>query len=161
MICLRRVRNTDTVYSVSDIASIRKLIEQRERKLASTDTSSKAQFKAIYKHSFILGRAEGQKAVQLDTATVFWRLLLSKPSLQWSTDKTPWLDWWIEFLEAHWKKSVNKDMWDQTLTFAYKTLEDETLSWWSEDSAWPGVIDEFVEYVQKEKRGEGEAMDTA
>lgn len=51
-------------------------------------------------------------------------------------------------------------MWDQTLSFAEKTLSDESLSWWSEDSAWPGVIDEYVEYVQKEKRG-GESMDTA
>jgi DCN1-like protein 1/2 len=27
------------------------------------------------------------------------------------------------------------------------------LSFWSEDGAWPGVIDEFVAYV-KEKRGD-------
>jgi len=44
-------------------------------------------------------------------------------------------------------------MWNQTFEFYLKTLEDETLSFWSEDSAWPGVIDEFVVYV-KEKRGD-------
>lgn len=91
-------------------------------------------------------------------AIEYWRLLFSEPSLEWSTSSTPWLDWWIEFLELRWKKSVNKDMWDQTLNFAIRTLDDESLKWWSEDSAWPGVVDEFVQYVQKEKRG-GDAME--
>lgn len=139
---------------MSDVPGIRALVEERENKIG--DPSFKTQFKSIYKHSFILARPEGQKAVPLETAGVFWGLLLK----QWSTNNTPWLEWWVEFLETRWKKSVNKDMWDQTLTFSDKTLEDESMSWWSEDSAWPGVIDEFVEYVQKEKRGE-EAMDTA
>ena len=56
-------------------------------------------------------------------------------------------------MNEKWNKSVNKDMWNQTFEFYLKTLEDETLSFWSEDSAWPGVIDEFVVYV-KEKRGD-------
>jgi len=45
-------------------------------------------------------------------------------------------------------------MWDQTLPLLEKTLEDETMSWWSEDAAWPSVIDEFVDFVKTEKRGE-------
>ncbi|KAH0158299.1 DUF298-domain-containing protein, partial [Aureobasidium melanogenum] len=119
-------------------------------------------FKSIYKHTFILARQPGQKAVALENATEYWRLLLTSPSLQWSTPNTPWLDWWIEFLTEKYKKSVNKDMWDQTLVFAEKTLVDEALSFWSEDSAWPGVIDEFVEYVKTDKRGGqgvGDAME--
>lgn len=150
----------DNCRSVSDLAGIRNVVQSRSRQLADASPAAKAQLKQIYKHSFILARPEGQKAVPLDTATVFWRLLFSPPSLEWSTSSTPWLDWWVEFLEQRWKKSVNKDMWDQTLSFAEKTLADESLSWWSEDSAWPGVIDEYVDYVQKEKRG-GESMDTA
>lgn len=43
-------------------------------------------------------------------------------------------------------------MWDQTGVFAMKSLEDESMGWWSEDGAWPGVLDEFVFYI-KEKRG--------
>lgn len=149
---------TDLDDRAADLASIRQMVEQRESQLAKP--SYRPHVKSIYKHSFILARPEGQKAVPLDMAIVFWRLLFNPPSLQWSTASTPWLEWWVEFLESRWKKSVNKDMWDQTFAFAEKTLEDESLSWWSEDSAWPGVIDEFVEYVQKEKRG-SEAMDVA
>lgn len=44
-------------------------------------------------------------------------------------------------------------MWDQTGVFILKSLEDESMSWWTEDGAWPGVLDDFVAYV-REQRGE-------
>lgn len=140
-----------TFASVSEILKIRNAVLARQSQLASPDSQSL--LKAVYKHTFLLARAPGQKAVALEMAIEYWRLLLSEPSLSWSTPSTPWLEWWIEFLESRWKKSVNKDMWEQTLAFAQRTLEDASLSWWSEESAWPGVIDEFVEYVKTEKRG--------
>lgn len=111
-------------------------------------------FKRVYKHTFVLARNPNQKAVQLDAAIEYWRLLLQKPSMSWNTSTTPWLNWWIEYLEAKWKKSVNRDMWDQTLAFVTKSLADESMSWWSEDGAWPGVLDEFVAFVEA-KRGQG------
>ncbi|KAF6238344.1 hypothetical protein HO173_003624 [Letharia columbiana] len=110
-------------------------------------------FKRIYKQTFLIARLPGQKIVPLETALEYWRLLLTAPSLSWNTASTPWLTLWLEYLEAQWKKSVSKDMWDQTGVFAMKSLEDESMSWWSEDGAWPGVLDEFVFYV-REKRGD-------
>lgn len=112
-------------------------------------------FKRVYKHTFLIARTPGQKAVALDAAIEFWRLLFSPPSISWITATTPWLDWWIEYLESKWKKTVNKDMWEQTLVFSQKSLQDETMSWWSEDGAWPGVLDEFVAYVNERKSDEG------
>ena len=47
-------------------------------------------------------------------------------------------------------------MWNETLKFAQLTLEDEAISFWTEESSWPSVIDDFVEWVKKEKRGGGE-----
>ena len=47
-------------------------------------------------------------------------------------------------------------MWDQTAVFVGKTMEDESMGFWSEDGAWPSCIDEFVAFV-KEKRGTGGA----
>lgn len=61
------------------------------------------------------------------------------------------MDWWIEYLEHKWKKNVNKDMWDQTGVFMFKSLEDEDMGWWSEDGAWPGVLDEFVAFVRDKR----------
>lgn len=136
---------------MNDLPKLKALIDQRHGLLAQPDF--RPTFKNIYRHTFIIARQQGQKSLALDMAEIYWRLLFTTPSIKWSTPNTPFLDWWLEFLQAKWKRAVNKDLWDQTLTFAEKCLEDETLSWWSEDAAWPGVIDEFVEYVQKEKRG--------
>ena len=123
--------------------------------------SSKEAFAKVYKYTFILGKASGQKAVPLDVAVTYWDLLFSSPlsAVKWTSPNSPWLTWWSEFLHARWKKSVNRDMWNETLKFAQLTLEDEALSFWNEDASWPSVIDDFVEYVKKEKRGETEATD--
>jgi DCN1-like protein 1/2 len=40
-------------------------------------------------------------------------------------------------------------MWNMTLNFAIKCVEDETLSFWSEDGAWPSVIDDFVAWCKE------------
>ncbi|CAD6568128.1 MAG: Scaffold-type E3 ligase [Alectoria sarmentosa] len=109
-------------------------------------------FKRVYKQTFLIARLPGQKIVPLETALEYWRLLFTAPSLSWNTANTPWLTLWLEYLEAQWKKSVSKDMWDQTGVFAMKSLEDENMSWWSEDGAWPGVLDEFVFYVREKRR---------
>jgi len=76
----------------------------------------------------------------------------------------PWLEWWIAFLEEKWRKAVNKDLWEQTLVFCEKTRADEGLGWWSEDGAWPGIVDEFVGWCKEVKGvgaggGGGEAME--
>lgn len=118
--------------------------------------SNKDLFTKVYKYTFLIARTPGQKAVGLEMALVYWDLLFSSPlsAVTWSTPSTPWLTWWSEFLTTSYKKSVNKDMWNETLKFAQLTLEDEAMSFWSEESSWPSVIDDFVDWVKKEKRGD-------
>lgn len=111
-----------------------------------------ALFKRVYKHTFICSRESGAKALALENALIYWEMLFTPPGRAWVTVSTNWFELWSEFLKAKWTKSINKDMWNQTLEFSIRTMQDETLSFWSEDGAWPGVIDEFVAYV-KEKRG--------
>lgn len=123
------------------------------------DSSSRAVMKRVYKHTFVVAKPPGQKAIPLEQAIEYWRLLYSPSGLDWNTNTTPWLHWWIEFLESKWKRTVNKDMWDQLFNFAEKSLDDETLSFWSEDGAWPGVIDEFVEWARTEKGRGAKAED--
>jgi len=116
--------------------------------------------KRVYRYTFVCSKEKGQKALPLENALVYWELIFNSPGKPWVTASTNWIDLWGEFLRAKWTKSVNKDMWNQTFEFFLKTMQDETLSFWSEDSAWPGVIDEFVAYV-KEKRGDvPESMET-
>ena len=117
-------------------------------------------FKRVYKSTFRLALTPGQKSLALDAAIEYWRLLLQPPSVSWTSGRTPWLEWWIAYLEERGRKGVSKDMWDQTGVFILASLEDESMSWWTEDGAWPGVLDDFVAYV-REKRGDGKGAEGA
>jgi len=126
-------------------------------KLLSTDMGL---FKRVYKHVFVSAKDRGSKSLPLDNAIVYWTLLFSPPGMKWASATTDWLQMWITFLNKNWNKSVNKDMWNQTEQFFEKSIEDETLSFWSEDGAWPGVIDQFVEYAKKERGDVADTMET-
>jgi DCN1-like protein 1/2 len=118
-------------------------------------TTSKEAYTKVYNYTFQLAKAAGQKAIPLETASAYWELLFTSPlsAVQWNSTTSPWTTWWIEFLNTQWKRSINKDVWNQTLKFAMLTLEDEAMSFWSEEASWPSVIDEFVDWVKKEKGG--------
>jgi DCN1-like protein 1/2 len=117
-------------------------------------------FKKVYKHAFVANKEKGAKALPLENAIVYWDLIFKAPGPQWRTASTDWSALWAEYLTAKFTKTVNKDMWNQTLEFYKKSMQDETLSFWSEDGAWPGVIDDFVAYA-KVKRGDvPETMET-
>lgn len=111
--------------------------------------------RTTYRHTFQLALTPGQKSLALDAAIEYWRLLFaSGQGLDWKSQSTPWFDWWLEFLEAEKPiKGVSRDIWNQMWEFVQKTTADETLGWWSEDGAWPGVVDEFVAWVKK-RRGD-------
>ncbi|KAK0609713.1 Cullin binding-domain-containing protein [Bombardia bombarda] len=108
-----------------------------------------AYFKRVYQRAFQVGKEPAQKALDKEIAIVFWDMLFGEKVRPWQTRNVNWLDVWKRYLEEKWTRSVNKDMWSQTLHFAEKTMEDETLGFWSEDQAWPGVIDDFVVWCRE------------
>ncbi|PLB37038.1 defective in cullin neddylation 1 family protein [Aspergillus candidus] len=111
-------------------------------------------FRRIYRYTFPLCRMQGQRNLQFEIASEQWTLFFTADNggVQWDTPTTPWLEWWIAFLEERGRKPVNKDLWEQLEVFMRKTREDERFGWWSADGAWPGALDDFVAWVQ-EKRG--------
>ncbi|OQE44912.1 hypothetical protein PENCOP_c002G04492 [Penicillium coprophilum] len=127
----------------------------RERIPREPDT-----FRRVYRYAFPLSRMQGQRNLQFEIAAEQWRLFFTTDhgGVAWNTETTPWLDWWIEFLEERGKKPVNKDLWEQVEVFMRKSLEDEEMGWWSPDGAWPGALDDFVAWVQA-KRGKGSEME--
>lgn len=151
-VCQKRNRITDALprqqNSAGDISAQKDHLPTLRTALVDRPET----FKSTYKHTFKLALVPSQRSISLDTALPYWRLLLTAPSLSWNTPTTPWLDWFAEYLETRWKKGVSKDLWEQTGVFVMKSLEDEGMGWWSEDGAWPGVLDEFVGFV-REKRG--------
>jgi len=116
-------------------------------------------FKKVYRHTFDAGKEPNQKALGVENALVYWGILFTKPGRPWVTKSQDWLSLWTTFLKEKWTRSVNRDMWNQTLEFARRTMADETLSFWSEDGAWPSVIDDFVAWCRGRGIGKPEAMD--
>jgi len=130
-------------------------VQQQVRQL-STDT---ALFKKVYRYTFVAGRDRDQKALSLENAIVYWEALFSKPGWEWKSKNHDWLACWKKFLSEKWTRSVNRDMWNMTLEFALKCSQDETLSFWSEEGAWPSVIDDFVEWCRQQGIAKSESMD--
>ncbi|EWY91371.1 hypothetical protein FOQG_09388 [Fusarium oxysporum f. sp. raphani 54005] len=129
------------------------------RKLTKSLSSDPTLFKKVYRHTFVAGRDGDQKALNLETALVYWDILFAPPGMEWKTPNRNWLELWKSFLNAKWTRSVNKDMWNMTLEFALKSLSDESLSFWNEDGAWPSVIDDFVDWCREQGIGKTDGMD--
>ncbi|KAL1840003.1 hypothetical protein VTJ49DRAFT_920 [Mycothermus thermophilus] len=122
-------------------------------------------FKTLYDFAFRIGREPGQKALDMAYALAFWSVLFAPTMNSWRSANVDWLASWSEFLKekygvvrsdgdddeevVEYKRTVSRDLWSQTRLFAAKTLQDETLGFWSEDQAWPGMIDEFVVWAKE------------
>ncbi|ROT38076.1 DUF298-domain-containing protein [Sodiomyces alkalinus F11] len=127
-------------------------------KKLSTDS---ALFKKVYRYTFVAAKEPDQKAISLEYAFIYWDTLFSRPGMQWKSENHDWLDVWKAYLTEMWSRSVNRDMWNMTLEFALKSMQDETLSFWSEDGAWPSVIDDFVLWCRNSGRvPKAERMET-
>ncbi|PTB65038.1 DUF298-domain-containing protein [Trichoderma citrinoviride] len=128
------------------------------RNLISNLSRDPALFKKVYRYAFVAGREKDQKALALDNALIYWSMLFSAPGMVWK-GKHDWLELWKTFLGEKWTRSVNRDMWNMILEFALKSINDESLSFWSEDGAWPSVIDDFVQWCRQRGVGKPETME--
>ncbi|TQV91910.1 defective in cullin neddylation protein 1 [Cordyceps javanica] len=129
------------------------------RKLIKALPKDAALFKKVYKYAFIVGREKDQKALSLESALIYWDMLFALPGMQWKNAHRDWLALWKRFLAEKWTRSVNRDMWNMILEFAFKSMDDDSLSFWTEDGAWPSVIDDFVEWCKANGIGKSEKME--
>lgn len=129
------------------------------RKLVKSLSKDPALFKKVYKYAFIVGRESDQKSLGLENALIYWELLFAPPGMQWKNEHRDWLALWKKFLAEKWTRSVNRDMWNMALEFAFKSMEDDSLSFWNEDGAWPSVIDDFVQWCKDNGVGKSEQME--
>lgn len=124
------------------------------RDLISKLPSDPVYFKKVYRHAFIAGKEASQKALPVENAMEYWKVLFAAPGRPWVGATRDWASLWQTFLTEKWSRSVNKDMWNMTLEFANKTMEDENLRFYSDEDSWPGVIDDFVAWYRKMYPGE-------
>ncbi|KAG2444397.1 hypothetical protein HXX76_001150 [Chlamydomonas incerta] len=128
------------------LGRLRSKLPELRSSLAKADT-----FRAVYSFAYDFSREKGQKCVQLDSAVGMWRLLLESPHA--GPNAWPLVDDWVAFLEArHNNRAIAKDTWLQLLDFIRSVKPD--FSNFDENSAWPYLLDEFVEHM-REKRAAG------
>ncbi|KAJ6164838.1 Scaffold-type E3 ligase [Penicillium chermesinum] len=67
-------------------------------------------FRRVYRYCFLLSRMQGQRNVLFDIAVEQWRLFFSAQSggIEANTATTPWLDWWIEFLDERGRSRLTR-----------------------------------------------------
>lgn len=122
-------------------------------------SSDPSYFKQVYKGSFKYAKSEGQRAIPVEHAFAFWDMFFSgqQGGIDWSSPRTKWYDLWREYYTSKNNRPVNKDLWNQVAELVSKTREPggESLSWWSEDGAWPTAVDDFVAFVKKKKGADG------
>jgi DCN1-like protein 1/2 len=123
----------DTLFS--PIVSLKMKIPSLREELDDPTT-----FKQIYEFAFQFSCEGNQKCLQLDVATAIWPLLITK-------DKWKYIDEWCAFLQEHHKRAVSRDTWSQLLDFVATVGTD--FNKYDPNSAWPYLIDEFVEHMQQ------------
>lgn len=145
-------------WSATDLTTFGKTAQKNHvRRLINSLSTDPALFKKVYRHSFIAGKESSQKAIPLEHALVYWQLLFAPPGRPWKSANRDWAKFWETFLNEKWTRSVNRDMWNMTLEFANKSIDDEDLSFYSEEDSWPAVIDDFVTWYRKQ--GQSDAME--
>lgn len=131
------------------------MMKEHAKKLRQSLRTDPAFFRRVYMFCFPISRMQGQRNMQFEIAKDQWAMFFSPESggFAANTATTPWLTYWVEFLEGRGKKPVSKDLWNQFEVFIRAAHQDESLGWWNPADAWPGTIDEFVPFVRAKRAG--------
>ncbi|KAJ3030245.1 DCN1-like protein 4 [Rhizophlyctis rosea] len=122
--------------------STNKLIQKLSSLRAVVDDDD--QFKELYDFAFKFAKETDQKCVPIDTAKGMWKIVL-KP------EKYPHINPFLEFLDDQQPvKVINRDQWSTFLDFV-KTV-DLDLNGYDATSAWPTLIDDYVEWKQEKNK---------
>lgn len=98
-------------------------------------------FKSVYNFVYMFSRESGVRNLPMENAIQLWRLLMG--------ERFPILERWISFLESRDRKyDISKDTWEMLLDF-FEIFEKDGLAGYDPYGAWPVLIDEFVEELNK------------
>lgn len=148
-------------WKATDLTTFTKAAQKKYvRDLVAKLPTDYVYFRKVYRHAFFAGKEASQKSLALDYAKIYWSTLFSPPGRPWNSENRDWSALWAQFIDEKFTHSVSKDLWNQTLEFARKTMEDEALRFYNEEDSWPGVIDDFVAwYRQKHPQPQPELED--
>eukprot|EP00803_Ostreobium_quekettii_P011742 evm.model.scf_1231.1 EVM.evm.TU.scf_1231.1 scf_1231:20138-29551(-) len=98
-------------------------------------------FTLFYRFVFFVCRDMGKRALQVERAVQAWKIVLK--------NRFRLLDRWCEFVMGSARLVITEDTWRQVLDFSRQIHED--LRNYDPSSAWPVLLDEFVDYQHKQR----------
>jgi len=123
---------------VDSIPKIKKQI-----KLMYLELEDQNKFKELYLYAFFFAKEKDQKVLDLQTAEEMLKLILGNRYFHTNN--------FIEFLHVKSSyKFINLDQWMNFLEFS-KTIENDLVNY-DEGSAWPVLLDQFVEWQQQRNK---------
>ncbi|KAI7858959.1 DCN1, defective in cullin neddylation 1, domain-containing 4 [Circinella umbellata] len=123
------------------VDSIDKLKQKRNDLEAVVHNSD--EMKDVYRYTFGYAKNKDQKCMDIDVACVLWTMMMGQ--------QFPIVEDFIQFLqEKKPVKVINRDQWQSFLEFVLTVSND--LSDYDEMSAWPVLLDEFVEWKREQQQ---------
>lgn len=109
-------------------------------------------FQELYNFTFgFLMEVPGQRLLNYELAVDYWRLLLmNKKEFEPCYGR---LEQWFDFILNEYKRGLSNDTWKMFYLFI-KTIalkDPSNFEDYDEMSAWPSVIDEYIEYLKENK----------
>ena len=99
-------------------------------------------FKEVYEHAFVINREVGKNNLDTETACIIWEMFLK--------DQCKFLPQWIKFLEDESQPNViKKDQWGMFYELVKQTNGDFSVFAQVDDGTWPGIIDDFADFMDK------------
>lgn len=131
--------------SAMRVDSMAKLKEKLVPELLAQYTSKR---KEVFMYAYQLARLPGARTLDLESAGILLPLFLPPKEFVHTAPFAAFLR------DQQTYRAINKDQWSQTYDFL--TTMDATCSTYSDDGAWPCMIDAYVEYVaQADRKAEG------
>jgi len=132
------------MWSIKGADVVERWVKTKPELLQQMDATN---FKTFYRNLFLELRAKCNiRTVDIGIAIQIWSLIMQ--------DRCFFLDLWVAFLLQNQTVRVSTDTWNMFLDFAeeFNPKMDYTFASFDFYGAWPVLIDEFVEYVQKHKK---------
>lgn len=109
------------------------------------------EFEKIYMFTFDFIKSNRiDKTVNYELSISYWKLLFNqRPEFQ--NDTWERLEQWFKFVEDEYKRDFSKDSWKMFYYFVKDIISQDPKEFkdYDEMSAWPSVIDEYVEYLRE------------
>lgn len=121
------------------VDALRNKLDELRSSLQDPDT-----MRAVYNFTHKWACPAGQKSMPVETAIALWNLLFADKDFKL-------LDEWCAYIEANRKHSISRDEWQLLLDF-FRSVDENLQGYDAETSAWPVVIDDFVEHIAKKKK---------